>query len=77
LVNSGQQERGLRLLQQAAMLAPHLPLIRYHQALAYEYSQRYAEALEVLAEVQVDELDAELRKQFNQLYERLTARSEG
>ena len=77
LVNSGQQERGLRLLQQAAMLAPHLPLIRYHQALAYEYSQRYEEALEVLAEVQVDELDAELRKQFNQLYERLTARSEG
>jgi len=77
LVNSGQQERGLRLLQQAAMLAPHLPLIRYHQALAYEQTQRYSEALEVLAEVSTGEMDATLREQVEQLYERLRAKQGG
>ena len=77
LVHSGQHERGLRLLQQAAMLAPHLPLIRYHQALAYEQAERYAEALNVLAEVRINDLDAELRAQITQLYDRLKASPEG
>ena len=77
LVHSGQHERGLRLLKQAAMLAPHLPQIRYHQALAYEQAKRYAEALDVLAEVSIDDLDAELRAQITQLYDRLKASPEG
>jgi hypothetical protein len=53
------------------MLAPHLPLIRYHQALAYERTQRYAEALSILAEIGDDAIDTALREQIEQLHERL------
>lgn len=75
LANSGQHERGLRLLQQAVLLAPHLPSIRYHQALAYEHAQRYSEALEVLAEVSIEALDAELRAQVTELHQRLKTKT--
>ena len=41
-------QRGLVLLQQAAVQAPHIPDIRYHLAVAYSKAGRQQEALEVL-----------------------------
>jgi len=44
LVEEGELRRGLLLLQQAAVQAPHIPDIRYHLAVAYQRVGRLDEA---------------------------------
>jgi len=44
LVEEGEVQRGLLLLQQAAVQAPHIPDIRYHLAVAYQRVGRLEEA---------------------------------
>jgi len=44
LVQNGQVQRGLTVLQQAAQKAPEVPDIRYHLAVAYAKAGRSAEA---------------------------------
>ena len=48
LVQNGETNRGLVLLQEAATKAPHLPDIRYHMAAALEKAGRREEALKEL-----------------------------
>ena len=48
LVQNDELRRGMRLLKQAAVQAPHLPEIRYHLAVAYAKSGRVDEAREAL-----------------------------
>ena len=44
LVQNGETNRGLVLLQEAATKAPHIPDIRYHMAAALEKAGRRDEA---------------------------------
>ena len=48
LVQNGQTNRGLVLLQEAAVKAPHIPEIRYHVAVALAKAGRRDEARKVL-----------------------------
>jgi Tfp pilus assembly protein PilF len=48
LVQNGQVNRGLVLLQEAAVKAPHLPEIRYHMVVALDRAGRRDEAVKEL-----------------------------
>lgn len=51
LVNEGELQRGLVLLQQAALQGPDIPDIRYHLAVAYQKADRLEEARKELQRV--------------------------
>ena len=49
LVQYGEAERGLVLLQEASVKAPHVDTIRYHMAVALDKNGHHEEARKVLA----------------------------
>lgn len=61
LVSNGQVERGINVLQQAAVQAPHLPDIRYHLAAAFAKAGKKAEARRELEKLLADERPFETR----------------
>jgi Flp pilus assembly protein TadD len=72
LVQNGDTNRGLVLLQEAAVKAPHIPEIRYHMAVALAKVGRREEARKVLDRLLKTDKDFQgvdearkLRKQLN------------
>lgn len=72
LVNQGQIERGLRLLQDARTNAPHIPALSYHLAAAYEKAGRREEAKKEVERLLRDQNDFPEKAQAQALFQRLT-----
>lgn len=75
LVQAGELRRAVPVLQQAAVQAPHRPVIRYHLAVAQSRLDQTATALALLDELRDETLTSDLRNRVEALHRRLQSKA--